>query len=41
MSKRKEDISIRSSAGEYLSYVASTGNGDVNMEFPNSSRRGE
>lgn len=32
MSIRKEDISIRSSAGEYLSYVASTGNGDVNME---------
>ena len=32
MSKRKEDISIRSSAGEYLSYVASTGNGDVNMD---------
>ena len=32
MSKRNEDISIRSSAGEYLSYVASTGNGDVNMD---------
>ena len=32
MSIRKEDISIRSSAGEYLSYVASTGNGDVNMD---------
>ena len=32
MSNRKEDISIRSSAGEYLSYVASTGNGDVNMD---------
>ena len=29
----KEDISIRSSAGEYLSYIASTGNGDVDMEI--------
>lgn len=27
MSKRKEDISIRISAGEYLSYIASAGNG--------------
>lgn len=30
MSKRKEDISIRSSAGEYLSYIASAGNGAKN-----------
>lgn len=29
----KEDISIRSSVGEYLSYIASTGNGDVDMEI--------
>lgn len=32
MKKNKEDVSIRSSAGEYLSYIASTGNGDVDME---------
>ena len=32
MKKNKEDISIRSSAGEYLSYIAATGNGDVDME---------
>lgn len=28
----KKDVALRSSAGEYLSYIASTGNGDVNME---------
>ena len=32
MKKNKEDITIRSSAGEYLSYIAATGNGDVDME---------
>ena len=30
--KKKDDITIRSSAGEYLAYIASTGNGDVNMD---------
>lgn len=28
----KKDVAIRSSAGEYLSYIASTGNGSETME---------
>ena len=32
MKKNKKENLIRSSAGEYLSYIASSGNGTVDME---------
>ena len=33
MSRKKADVSIRSSAVEYLTYVASTGDGDENVKM--------